>query len=268
MNVFYRHLTVLMLPLMSALILPLSAPMAADYQVVEQATNQGTFYAYHNQEAPQWWHMAIPDVAAYAYNSSSTAFFIRPAGTENIYKVNLLKRLDKLPAARMKRQDVSGVEVAGYQDIHQWQVHVYNQFCGSVLASKAAAEDMRLNFVDQVRISQGLRTAFSQKINRRKPCDDFHIPAVMGRLVGYGLALEGRKIKSDVTAITEADSLPEDYLTREQIKTAKPLSAQGRLDLLLAALPPERREVFKKRAANQPAEAVIRAVQAQMANGE
>ena len=241
---------------------PFSAAFSADYTVVEQSTNQGTFYAYHNKNAPAWWHMAMPDVAYYAYNSNSTKFYIRPAQSSSVYTVNLVKRLDKLPAAQMRRQDVEGIKVAGYNDLRQWQVHVYNKFCGSVLASKNAAQDLKLNFVDQVRISQGLRTAFSQDINRKKPCDDFHIPSVMGRLVGYGLALEGRTIKSDVTNINEANDLPENYLTKKQTTSARPLTPEGRLTLLLATLPPQERLSYEKMTEDKPPEGIIRAIKA------
>lgn len=259
MSVFYRVLI-----LVGLLAGGVNTAQADDgYQVIQQTTNQGTFYAYHDQRHPAWWYMAIPDVAAYTYNSSSTAFYIRPAGSARVYQVNLLKRLDKLPAAQMKRQEVSGIDIQDYSDIRQWQVYVYNRFCGSVLASREAADDLRLNFVDQVRISQGLRTAFSQEINREKPCDDFHIPAVMGRLVGYGLALEGRGIKSDVTNIETTNTLPESYLTRTQTDKAVPLSDEGRLELLLATLPPERQVAYERLTGEKPPEAVIRAIQAQ-----
>ena len=241
---------------------PLAVAFSADYKVVEQSTNQGTFYAYHNQNTPSWWHMAMPDVAYYAYNSNSTRFYIRPAQSSSVYTVNLVKRLDKLPAAQMRRQDVKGIEIAEYSDLRQWQVHVYNKFCGSVLASKNAAQDLKLNFVDQVRISQGLRTAFSQDIDRNKPCDDFHIPAVMGRLVGYGLALEGRTIKSDVTSINEANDLPENYLTVQQTASAHPLTPEGRLTLLLATLPPQERLSYEKMTGDKPPESIIRAIKA------
>lgn len=258
MAVFYHIFTWLMV----LTLLPVTAA-ASPFHVVEQTTSQGTFYAYHDQTNPAWWHMAIPGIVYYAYNSNSTAFYIRPAHREAVYQVNLVHRLDKLPAASMKRQEVSGIEIAGYSDLYQWQVHVYNRFCGSVLASQSAAEELRLNFVDQVRISQGLRTAFSQEIDRAKPCDDFHIPSVMGRLVGYGLALEGRGIKSDVTGIETENDLPENYLTREHVKKARPLDDRGRLELLLATLTPEERAAYQAMTADKPVEAVIRAIKAQ-----
>ena len=243
---------------------PLSFAYGAGYNVVEQTTNRGTFYAYQDQERPAWWHMAMPDVAYYAYNSNSTEFFISPAQTENVFKVNLVKRLDKLPAAQMRRQKLDGITINDYQDLDQWQVHVYHQFCGSVLASKKAAQDLKLNFVDQVRISQGLQAAFSQEINRDKPCDDFHVPSVMGRLVGYALALEGRAIKSDVTNIEKADKLPKKYLTVEQVASARPLTPKGRLSMLLATLPPEDRASYKEMTKNKPPESIIRAIKAHL----
>lgn len=239
---------------------------AENFRVVEQTTNQGTFYAYHNHTEPNWWHMAVPEVAYYLYNSSRMAFYIRPAQSDNIYQVNLLKRLDKLPAAKMKRQEVDGFSIENFNDLKQWHVYVYNQFCGSILASQNAADDFRLNFVDQVRISQGLRTAFSQNINRNKPCDDFHIPAVMGRLVGYALAIEGRKIKSDVSSIRKENKLPEHYLKVKDIEAAKPLSPDGRLELLLAALDPETRQAYKILTKEKPAESVIHAIKAHLAS--
>lgn len=234
------------------------------FSVVEQTTNQGTFYAYHDLAHPSWWFMAIPDVVYYAYNSQRMQFFARPAHKDDVYQINLLKRLDKLPAAQMKRQEITGVDIQGYNDLYQWQVNVYNRFCGSVIASQKAAERFNLNFVDQVRISQGLRTAFSQEIDRSKPCDDFHIPAVMGRLVGYGLALEGRGIKSDVTGIEVEGEKPDEFLTHKQIAGAVPLDDEGRKDLLLATLSPEERSEFEALSQDQSAKVVIGAIKARL----
>lgn len=260
MRVFYFY-TVLMF---SAFCFPAAAQAGKAFTTVEQTTNQGTFYAYHDQEHPSWWFMGIPDVAYYAYNSQRMQFFIRPAHMDVVYQVNILDRLDKLPAAQMKRQEIKGVKIQGYSDLYQWQVKVYNRFCGSVIASQKAAERFRLNFVDQVRISQGLRKAFSQEINRDKPCDDFHIPAVMGRLVGYALALEGRGIKSDVTGIEVKGEKPEDFLTHKQIVKANALDDEGRKNLLLATLPPQDRQELETLTKGQPAKIVIGAIKARL----
>ena len=220
---------------------------ATEYTSIEQTTKEGTFYAYSSKAAPHIWFMGLPNTAAYAYDAAKIRFYIRPHGHTAVYSVNLPKRLNKLPKAKTKRQNISGLTILKYNDLHQWEVSIGKELCGIVLTSRKGAQDLHLNFTDQVNISQGLRAAFSQggKTSVQKAsCKDFNLPYAVGRFMGYALLINGTNINASLTKITEDAALPKNYLTLEDLKITQPLNDQGKADLLFASLSTEEKALL------------------------
>lgn len=185
------------------------------------------------------WSMLVPYQFFYSYDKQKNGFYVRLDGEEETYSLNLLSRIDRLPEAKVEKVG-PGLPLLGYPTT-QWRIYSRGTLCADVFASTGAAENIGLDFSDQIRIYQGVRGVLSFAKMTDDPCENFVIPAAMGRVLGYVLAFSGRMGEGRVTAIHAKKNLPMKYIRPSETKNAKDFETPERIRAILKSLQPERR---------------------------
>lgn len=200
--------------------------------------------------------MHIPSRLYYAYEKQTNGFFVKIPQQGQIYGINLLQRIDSVPEAIVEKVGI-GLDLLGYKTT-QWRIYSLGQLCADVFTSTDAAENMGLNFADQLRIRQGLAEVFSTPKLTDDKCENFIIKPALGGIMGLALAYSGRMGEGRIKNIQANAELPKDFITPSLSKTAKPIDDATRKEVILLALPVENRPQMRKLFENSTAEQAIK----------
>ncbi len=235
-------------------------PLSGGFLRVEHASSKGSSYSYRSVENPHLWSGSILGSAYYAYDSQKASLFIRPQDGKFVYRVNIPERLKGLLPAKLEKVG-EGVPIAGY-DTTQWRLSVLGELCADIFTSTKAAEDLGLTFVDQNRINQGLREAFSKPKHTENKCDNFDVGAALGNIVGYALAIGGKDGDIGVLGIKKVASPPVEYIKARKTVFTIPLNDKARKELLLTTVSADERDQLEQLTAGASPKALIQILQA------
>lgn len=181
------------------------------------------------------WSMYIPNLFNYAYNSGTYEFVVRLPLKDDVYAVNLMDRVKRVPEALVEKVG-EGITLLGYPTT-QWRVYSLGELCGDVFTSTQAAENIGLNYADQTRIGQGVAEAMSKPALTDQKCENFTVKPALGNVMGYALAFSGRVGEGRVTAINANIDLPNSFINPDDMAQAQEFNAEARKEFLLSAVP-------------------------------
>ncbi len=190
------------------------------------------------------WSMSFDDRFNYAYNSETYEFAVQKVGSDKTYAINLSKRMDQVPPAVVEKVG-QGITLLGYPTT-QWRVYSLGELCGDVFTSPQAAENLGLNYADQMRIQQGTWEALSREPLLESKCANFAIKPALGKVMGYALAFSGKAGEGRITAIDASTVLPNGRITPIDMMRAKEFDDEARKEIRLTIYSPARQEEFKK----------------------
>jgi len=220
---------------------------------VNKSVSEQTFLV--EEDGAKFVSMHIPLRLYYAYNKQTNGFFIKIPENEQVFGINLLKRIEGVPEAIVEKVG-TGLDLLGYKTT-QWRIYSLGQLCADVFTSTDAAQNIGFDFADQMRIRQGLAEAFSTPKLTDDKCENFVIKPALGSIMGLALAFSGRMGEGRVTNIQAKAEMPNKFITPKASKMALPIDDATRKEVILMAMPAHNRQQMRKLFENTTAEQAV-----------